>query len=1251
MLGPPVTCVLDSEGICLPVTALQCVQLNGTLLVLAGQGPHFQIYDQHGQKLLSRRVFDAEPVHGIKAGADPDVQSKTHSITVVLWGGTLVRSGSLTPLDKNDGNELMELDLSLSGELTSPDWVLDVELLPSSILLLTAHNVLVEVPTTAESHLKSLRHDSLPFLKGPGAFLYSGNLCVANAELIIVASGTVFGEILVWTCSKKSNEHEWTPIVRHVFHGHRGSVFGVAISQRIDLEGHYVRLLASCSDDRTIGLWDISDCDELVQPPSSSIALIETGFGKPTRAEQSQLASAWGHQSRVWGVEFVSQETTEGHSRVLLSSRVRHLQTDADCLTSSLTVSMPFKVVTGSSHSLKHYLILNQHECLATTDLGELFHLRLDRGRLEFDRIYKSPAKGSLMLCYAEEQGIIFLAQQVGGLSALLPDGKTIIPIPLTLGCGISWTHVASEVARGVSSPTICLVTVLADKQCIILWLTLDNMTFRVKQTTLQLPSTFIITACRYNSTEEVLLLGSRAGALAVYDQLTHEVVISREPCCLRHLHGTDVVTSITSLNRSLETTANSQKPMMSFLTTGRDGTYAMHDLTWANFPGGRTPQITTIHTSSPPFGPNIEGAYFAPSDPTLPTGPLDLLLYGFRSTSFVVWNETQQSTVLSVECGGAHRTWSFQDSRVSIHKTLDIGQLNGGAKNFVWTKTGRINWHSAQGPSHSVIQKGGHGREIKTIARCPSNFNGNIVATGAEDTTIQLFSLKTFEKSRNRLNDTGPVGQGDNTTFQRIATLRRHTTGLRYLLFSASGDFLFSSAGCEEFYAWKLTRDAPIITIGVVLWDIMPTTEEDSDARIMSFDLFEIPGVRMNRPHEGHAGGEGIPEEHSPVSYILGLAYSNGKTRIVRYNPSTVKGQGSFETLRDLVYGSFCVMQAFFLPPRMFNRQPMDIQLDVLSAGTNGFLNLSSAAVAVVTDGSKADGAVSVPLQVHKSHQSSILSMDIICLGPQTYFVATGGDDNALGLTLVSSGASSTATPGLESSSNKAVSPLSEQHGCSGPSGDRRASSISDEQHRNKTGARRFRTIIIPRAHAAAVTALKLKQLARTSSRVSIAVITAGNDQRVRVWIVHVDIDEDNPVSAVPNPGTAHNSNNVHTTGVNWDDPTCQAIQVQRAASSWTAVADVSGLEVVAEEGLTRDRPAFGGTDGPPRISETDRSNSTAVRDPAITTGEDVSGSSPAYGATAEGKRTTCSYKILVVGVGMEVLSVKWNTTVAKEA
>ena len=329
------------------------------------------------------------------------------------------------------------------------------------------------------------------------------------------------------------------------------------------------------------------------------------------------------------------------------------------------------------------------------------------------------------------------------------------------------------------------------------------------KLTNIELPSSFIVTSTHWIESESLLALGSRDGNLCLYDTSSLRstggtVVASRS---LLHLHGKDAITVILTMP---------SYPLISgtyILTAGRDGKYAVHRIRACRGSANLKIHFVTLHKSKPPFGPNIEGAYF--DDTTN-----DLLLWGFRSTSFVVWNCTRQQEIFFVSCGGAHRSWTYQPT------------AGGKGGRFVWTKASTYNIHIQNQPSHLVLQSGSHGREIKTMAFYTSNDGtpiGNLMVTGSEDTTIRIQSLNPTST---------PQLQGTNNEL----ILQGHTTGVRQVRFSPNGTLLFSAGSNEEFFVWRIAV-VPGFPMGHTLDGVCPLVTPAADLRIMDFAVVGING------------------------------------------------------------------------------------------------------------------------------------------------------------------------------------------------------------------------------------------------------------------------------------------------------------------------------------------------------------------------------------------------------------------------
>ena len=209
-----------------------------------------------------------------------------------------------------------------------------------------------------------------------------------------------------------------------------------------------------------------------------------------------------------------------------------------------------------------------------------------------------------------------------------------------------------------------------------------------------------------------------------------------------------------------------------------------------------------------------------------------------------------------------------------------------------------------------------------------------------------------------------------------------------------------------------------------------------------------------------------------------------------------------AFEWLFIGVYTNCCLTQAHHY---IFNQNAY-----LFTASTDGhvaFWNLTEAlrAKAIGTSDSRlralATEASREPLAIswqHRAriHQSTVKCMAILRVDHGQAMVATGGDDNALALTRVSFGRT-----------------------------DRTPVAAS--------------TIVIPHAHASAITALApMPSAASAHDKLwSVRLATSSNDQRLKFWSVALDVNKD---------------------GVD-------GLDVRREANEPTAVADVSSMTVMA--------------------------------------------------------------------------------------
>lgn len=731
------------------------------------------------------------------------------------------------------------------------------------------------------------------------SILYSAHVFWESQNCVLVAAGTAFGEIMYWSWNNNPGAGAASCIHR-VFLGHEGSIFGVRISRQLptDCCQSLRRIIASCSDDRTIRIWDVSDVaihDRLTTASdqgSDSKRTRHTGFSNaafdPSSFSSSQcLAIGWGHTSRVWNVQFLESTPCEGALLLVsdgedASSRTWKLSPDK-----SKGANLPYQltqqdyaahhsgkniwsssiygepvgrqqVVCGAADSkiTTHPLVRisekarenrnREYTMLDILSLAQMSAQGADPSALQ--RTHKSSKKAEFFRCYCFLDHETFLLTTNSGnilIGTLQPQsvlhgpgglakatfvdqptdlsgysvctGEAINGVAFVAGSiGIIYMYnKSSETLFNIGSvdtkvgemfaTSVCqsdgsnmvalLITLVGRKEAQLLYIdTTASPNACILQTFIiplsELPSGSMITSMALTTTSQgsFLHLGFRRGSVAVYSVPINTLDDSRASLLLdmEKVHGDETVTAI-------DWTVSAQDDLVGHLTSvGRDGCLSIRlvDLR-ANF-------VKLVHNLTLPIGPNIEGFYFHQGH---------LLVHGFSSKKWVLYDVTIQDEIMGVETGGAHRSWAFQSNR----------DTQGGGT-LVWTRASSMHIRSQTGPNHSVVRSGGHGREIKAVAVSQGPC-GQLIATGAEDTDIKIFEYTNGELQCRR-------------------TLRCHTTGIQHLQWSEDGNYLFSSGGCEEFYIWKIRQLPSEMGIGVVCEFAYTPESEHADLRIMSFDV-----------------------------------------------------------------------------------------------------------------------------------------------------------------------------------------------------------------------------------------------------------------------------------------------------------------------------------------------------------------------------------------------------------------------------
>lgn len=993
-----------------PVTALA---FNGDETLLAGEGNHLRAYDVTTRTLLaSAPAFKAQAVHGI-------IVSNTTSLKVV-WGGTLLRTVDYEPKADNG----RQLRLGPLCDLT--DWTLDAAFSPDGTLIaaVSAHNALTVVKTDT-LHTEAIT--PAPAVPGSNCLLYSAHVTWLSASQCLIASGTAFGDVIVWSSrvSQDGGKLSADSQTHYTFSAHEGSVFGVRIS---DLElGRGRRLLATCSDDRTIAIWDLSDLTGTIVP--STIRERDTGFGPKIGGDALPppcLAKVMGHISRIWHVRFVHCEGGHLPQTVSFGEDASNVAWNLKPAEPSSIYGLPYILQQSSvqtAHAGKNIWSIamgsngliatggadgaiairstpQQHEgvevtldglleprdflrastfvddntIVCTTDQGKavLVTLRPDRtiSHRQLSPVMQS-LKGHSVI--ASVRGMAFTAGR--GHSVYMYDQAEYRFSELfnadheRVASGVKTSALFCHTEKGLANISLLVATVGAST-CQVHQVGSPVTKPVVKSTwTLKLPAGFVITSFTQTSEHQrkLVLLGSRNDSIAIFELPPDDTDgIVDTHCIIGNAHGNDAVTSL-----ALRASHPDSVGDFSFLhSAGRDGMHSIHRI--HGLATGEV-KIEHVHQLRLPFGPNIEGLGFDAKQ--------RLRIWGFRSKHFVMYDVTDQREIMTVDCGGAHRQWAYHP------------QSEGGT--FVWTKAARMYHQTQTELPYQLINSGGHGREVKAVAVSPGL--PQIIATGAEDTDIKLWVL----------NEHGEL--------RCLQTLRKHNTGIQHLQWSTDGRLLFSSAGCEEFMVWKVSHGIPGVSIGVVCASAHPRSGA-SDLRITGF---QATSTRF---------GDG---QHMTSLEIV-MAYSDSTLKSWLYEDET------WTLLASGDYLTSCLTHVSLLGEGDSNH---------VTAATDGHLAFWPRETA-------ADARVRWARR-HKVHQNAILSVVTHRVSDDAMLIFTGGDDNALGITLITA-----------------------DNEC---------------------------TLVVPSAHAAAITGLAV--LATQDQRLWL--VSASLDQRLKVWRLDVDLGQ----------------------------------------------------------------------------------------------------------------------------------------------
>ncbi|OCT85858.1 WD repeat-containing protein 6 [Xenopus laevis] len=743
-----------------PITALEFVADH----LLSGEGPYLTVYSLEKDQLTSHRkrqnVLRGYSIHGIKLRSSATVEGEPVLITVFGSKGLIVLQLTI------DDHEVSLSEICMLRELH--DWIWDVQWLedglqPASYLgLALGHNSVALYDFISGEVLKEVHC-------AEKCILYSACFYGQSWEELVLVSGTVFNQLVVWGVSDPTNKDGRTE-PRQRISGHNGVIFSIFYEKERGL-------LASASDDRSLRIWDVGD-------------LAANSF------DVQCLLVLYGHQSRVWSVKLIPENIIsigedsacimwnyqgdivnhfKGHKgrgiRAVAvqdqhgliatggaDSGIRLWQTNEKSSRSNELLPLHF----SSSHSPgapKALAMVDTTLLIVMTDVGSIYTYDFISKQWSFilaDENYQSYCQldvyktSNSVICAIGNitgdikvftlsfpniardlkchQGKIHSLTWVAPLCpgsftcSLFSSGPYGIMVLLEVVCVSGHVESVTEKGRFILPPCKqrwhTSVAFLPDEDFIVCGDRRGSLMLFPTNDTCREQSNFLGTTSIQSDSDTIHLKENVDDLVGVEENNcpSSDCSVLSAKCPVSPLFGIHGKLGVTSINCH-----------NGFVySTGRDGFYRQLKV--------EKGQLTVLRKQKSCKGMEwIERLSF--------TADGNLLVMGFHATDFVVWSTGTNEKLHCVPCGGGHRSWSY---RKEEHSEV-----------FAYIKSCDIFAYMSHpvGNTHSILKEPVHGREL-TCVRSAGTFKTfrnerlHVLLTSSEDTTVNILCFNEATKS-----------------------------------------------------------------------------------------------------------------------------------------------------------------------------------------------------------------------------------------------------------------------------------------------------------------------------------------------------------------------------------------------------------------------------------------------------------------------------------------------------------------------
>ncbi|KAM8930805.1 tRNA (34-2'-O)-methyltransferase regulator WDR6 [Pelodytes ibericus] len=989
---------MESVLLVTPITALEFV---GDHLV-SGEGPYVTVYSPRAKCISSQKtrqeVLQGYTVHGIKL-RDLVSPGATDVLLCVFGSKGLI----VLQLIIND----QEVSLSKTCDLCKlHDWIWDVQWLryglqtTSYLGLALGHNSVVLYDYVYGRVLKEVHCSEK-------CILYSAHFWGTSWEELVLVSGTVFNQLVVWCPSDQANKDGRIEPRRRIS-GHDGVIFSIFYEERRGV-------LASASDDRSLRLWDVG---ELAAPGDAPC-----------------LHVLYGHQSRVWSVKLLSSyvisigedsacivwdyegdliHTFKGHKgrgirAVAVKDQagwvatggadagIRIWQITGNTLLSSGPQALDF----GSSPHTgtpKAIAMVDTNCLVLMTDMGAIYTYDFSSKEWNFVLEDGNYVSYSLLDVYKSSHGVLCAIGNITGdvkiFSLSSPQSRKDLKLHHGKVHSLTWVPPPSS-----DTDTWSLFS--SGPSGVMVWVEVGCVSGHIRSMTEKY--CFVLPPCKqrwhtcmaFLPHTDLLVVGDRRGSLMIFslngaseleagddetrrspsmekgeplDSITAEGHPSASEANLKRCAGGPVST-LFGIHGKLGVTSVSCHDGFVY-STGRDGLYRQLKV--------EGDQLILLRKQKACKGMEwIEHLSF--------TSGGNLLVLGFHSTDFVIWSTRTNEKIHCIPCGGGHRSWGYK-----AEKNTEV---------FAYIKSGDIFVYQSHPKEnlHNVLKEPMHGREftcvryVGTIKDLPQGPH-HILITSSEDTTVNVFSFNEVSKQT-----------------QQLATLNEHLSSVKSLALADTqpGDdhistVLFTAGGRAQIECYRVHVTGNVQTARLSCqvvhlashrldenWDRMKNKHRslkmDPETRYMSI-------VTM---------AEGVRDSQTPCIF-LAAACSDSSVRFFWMCDSPAR----LVLVAQSFYHQRCVLKVETLVYQSHNGR----RRLLCSAATDGriaFWDISDtirqARRMLQTELTDCQPLDLQPMDFSISvHQCGINSLHIRETKPGHHWVASGGDDNSIHVCLL---------------------------------------------------------------------------------------------------------------------------------------------------------------------------------------------------------------------------------------------------------